>query len=251
LIESGSTKRYLNDYKSHYIADAEAIVDPAHLNPHWRASELRRIQFLLRKLELKSGYKVLDVGCGSGWLSHQALKYDVNIVPIDIGLSGVKSARDRYPHVRHFHVGDLYELPFLDAVFDSLVLSEVLEHIENVFDALKESSRVIKEGGHLMISVPYRENIIQHLCVHCNQLTPGNAHLHSFDSETLVKTCKEAGLVVDKIYFIGNKFLETIGFPLFSVRWPHRVWSGIDEMASKILHKPSFLAVRARKIDCD
>ena len=248
MVDSGSKKKYLSDYKSHYAADAEAIVDPALLKPHWRASELRRTQFLVRKLELKPGDNVLDVGCGSGWLSQQCLKYDINIFPIDLGLLGVKGARDRYPEVDHFQVGDLYKLPFVDSVFDSLVLSEVLEHIENVSMALQEAYRVTKDRGYVMISVPYRENIIEHLCIHCNRLTPGNAHLHSFDSDFLVQTCKDVGLTVDKIYFIGNKFLETIGFPLFSVRWPHGLWSGVDKMVNKILPKPSFVVVRARKI---
>ena len=248
MIDSGSKRQHLKDYRSHYAADAEAIVGPTLLNPHWRASELRRTEFLVKKLKLKSGDNILDVGCGSGWLSQQCLKYDANVFPIDLGILGVKGARERYPKVGHFQVGDVYKLPFVDSVFDSLVLSEVLEHIENVSMALRESRRVIKDGGHVMISVPYRENIIEHLCIHCNRLTPGNAHLHSFDSNTLVQTCKDAGLIVEEVYLICNKFLEILGFPLFSVRWPHSVWNGIDKIANKILFKPSFVAVRARKI---
>ena len=110
--------------------------------------------FSLLSTHIKSGSSILDVGCGSGWLSKQCLKYDANVFPIDLGILGVKDARKRYPEVGHFQVGDVYKLPFVDSVFDSLVLSEVLEHIENVSMALRESRRVIKDGGHVMISVP-------------------------------------------------------------------------------------------------
>ena len=49
----------LSDYKNHYSVDAEAIVDPEALNPHWRASERRRLQLLVRLLALQAGERVL------------------------------------------------------------------------------------------------------------------------------------------------------------------------------------------------
>jgi len=50
--------------------------------------------------------------------------------------------------------GSVYELPFADASFDCIIISEVLEHLHREHDALRELSRVLKPGGILAVSVP-------------------------------------------------------------------------------------------------
>ena len=193
--------------------------------------------------------RVLDVGCGSGWLAHQCTDFGASVFAIDIGIEGVRGARDRYTDVRYYQVGDLYSLPFVDEKFDALVLSEVLEHLEDIPKALSEAARVLKPGGRIIVSVPHKEKIIRHLCIHCNKFTPGNAHLHSFDVQVLKGLCHDAGFSVSSTYYTGNKLLEVCGFPLLSRRWPYRFWQLLDSFANLLLKRPAFLAICATKID--
>ena len=51
-------------------------------------------------------------------------------------------------------VGDVTRLPFEDASFDKMILSEVLEHLPDDTAALREARRVLKPGGVLAITVP-------------------------------------------------------------------------------------------------
>jgi SAM-dependent methyltransferase len=51
--------------------------------------------------------------------------------------------------------GDLCALPFADACFDGVVLTEVLEHCKNPFKAAKEVHRVLRPGGLALVTSPF------------------------------------------------------------------------------------------------
>lgn len=58
------------------------------------------------------------------------------------------------------HVGaDILALPFRDGAFDAIKASEVLEHVAAVPQALVECRRVLRPGGHLVITVPFLERL--------------------------------------------------------------------------------------------
>ena len=233
----------LVDYKAHYQTDAEAIVDPLALAPVRRASEDRRMETLVRILALRPGERLLDIGCGSGWFGDRCQRQGVAVWAMDIGFRGVAGAKVRFPQAASYQVGDLYFLPFAAASFDAVVLSEVVEHLEDIDSALAEARRVLRPGGRLLVSVPYRETIVDHLCIHCNQLTPANAHLHCFDEATLAAYFHRQNLQIRKMQLMTNKLLELSGFPHFSARWPYAAWRLVDALLNKIVRKPAFLCV--------
>ncbi len=115
----------------------------------------RRARILLDYLDLRDGDRVLDCGCGFG----------VHLMQMGrlrrLDLVGVDMARDRLVHARRESVpaalanADSNRLPFRDECFDRVLMSEVLEHLEDDRRALAEVRRVLKPGGILAISVPH------------------------------------------------------------------------------------------------
>lgn len=228
----------LSDYKLHYQADAEAIVDPQALDPRRRASEERRLETLVRLLGLQPGERVLDVGCGSGWLGACCQRRGAIVCAMDLGWVGVAGAKARFGEAA-YQVGDLYHLPFAAECFDAVVLSEVVEHLEDIDAALAEARRVLRPQGRLVVSVPYRETIVEHLCIHCNKLTPAHAHLHRFDEETLAAYLRRQGFAIGAVRLTTNKLLELVG----SAGWPYAAWRVADGILNKIVPKPAFLCM--------
>ena len=239
----------LADYREHYRADAEGIVDPGELDRLRHASEHRRFEALVRLLHLQPEERVLDIGCGSGWLADRCQAAGARVLAMDIAPAGVGAARGRFPGISDFLAGDGYYLPCADASFDAVVLSEVVEHLEEVEMALNEARRVLKPGGRALVSVPYREQILQHLCIHCNRMTPAIAHLHSFDESKLNGHLRNCGLVTGPKVLLTNKLLELAGFPRWSRRWPYWCWRGMDRLFNRIVPRPGFLCVLAVRTD--
>lgn len=97
---------------------------------------------------------LLDAGCGEGFVTEQIKQCfpEWNITGIDGALEAVLFARKHIKGV-YFEVGNLYSLDFPDRAFDIVVCSEVLEHLNDPKQALKELKRVSKTA--LLLTVPH------------------------------------------------------------------------------------------------
>jgi ubiquinone/menaquinone biosynthesis C-methylase UbiE len=99
--------------------------------------------------------RVLDIGCGNGiytqWL---AKKCDV-AVGIDHNQKNLDWAKTEFPHCE-FVFSNGESLPFDDNSFGAVMLTEVLEHLQDDRATLKEIARVLRPGGVLLISTPHR-----------------------------------------------------------------------------------------------
>jgi len=107
--------------------------------------------FLLKSLKKsfdKLSGKILDFGCGSSPYK-SLIKYDE--------YTRVDFENESHP-VGNSVIDVFYDgstLPFQDNSFDSILCTEVLEHIPNLDKILKELHRVLKQNGKILISVPF------------------------------------------------------------------------------------------------
>ena len=127
-------------------------------------------------------------------------------------------------------------------------MSEVLEHLEKPLPALGEIKRVLSADGELLISVPYKEKISFHLCVHCNQPTPLNAHFHSFDEKKIKAMLSASGLELQKILTINNKIAHRLHLNIFLKSLPYSVWRLFDWIVNLISPKASHMIVLVKKV---
>ncbi|MFC1693343.1 class I SAM-dependent methyltransferase [Candidatus Latescibacterota bacterium] len=225
---------------------------PEDMRHFRRYQEKRRLRVVSGLVQKEKVTQVLDLGCGSGWLSEILHRKGFRVSAIDLGLDSLKRASVRLKKRNiaiPFISGDIYNLPFCDAHFDAVVASEVLEHLEKPHDALNEIARIIRPGGYCIVSTPYRERIEEILCIHCNKKTPVNAHLHTFDEKIMEHMLLKSGFELQKCITFANIHTEHLGIAGLTFFLPYSIWRVMDALACKLLARQSYMAVRAVKKD--
>jgi ubiquinone/menaquinone biosynthesis C-methylase UbiE len=108
---------------------------------------------ILGMLNLQVDDLVLDCGCGDGYYLNSIVECKANPVAADWKLSkGILFSRNKQPKVP-FLKADAQKLPFADSQFDTVLLSSVLQMVENDEELLRECHRVLRNSGVLVLSV--------------------------------------------------------------------------------------------------
>ena len=97
-----------------------------------------------------AGLRVLDIGCGGGFLAEQFAALGCRVTGVDQSPASVSTAR-AHAAGRGLRIGYLAgageELPVPDAAFDVACCCDVLEHVTDVDRVISETARVLKPGG--------------------------------------------------------------------------------------------------------
>lgn len=100
--------------------------------------------------------RVIDIGCGTGHLLlalGDRIDQPLHLYGLDFSDSAIRRARQLVKSAQ-FVVASVYAIPYPDESFDLVTCTETLEHLERPESALQEMSRVLRTGGHLVITVP-------------------------------------------------------------------------------------------------
>lgn len=117
-----------------------------------------RAQTVLGLLAVQSGERVLDIGCGNARDIARIAERGGEVAGVDISAGMVAAAKQELECMGMggitLQVGDATSLDFPDASFDKVLCSEVIEHIPDAPQALREMRRVLRPGGSLVLSTP-------------------------------------------------------------------------------------------------
>lgn len=175
------------------------------------------------------------------------------MVSLDISLINLQKAREKVPVNSHFCVSsDAFALPFSNGSFDLVIASEVIEHTLDPAGFVAELLRVVKKGGELLITTPYKEKLQYSLCIHCNKPTPLHAHIHSFDEKILTSyfsKLKSEGVKFDSLEWatFGNKLLIFLRTYVILQIYPFWLWKFKDRAMNFLFNKPAHIIVKCRK----
>ena len=247
----------LADHTAHYRRDAEYFDYFAPRSGADLDAACRIQQAVLAAMPAVSSGAVLDLGSGDGWL-HAALASRTRtaerndtaavVVSCDLGINNLRKIRQRQPAAL-LVAADAGRLPFRDGSFEVVVASEVLEHLNAPGDVVRALANILAPKGRIVVTTPYRETIRYSLCIHCNEPTPVNAHLHSFDESALGTFFMDAGLARIRHETFQNKAMVFLRLSYFLRFLPWRLWRVIDRLCNFVYPKPHSIVMTGDRIE--
>jgi 2-polyprenyl-3-methyl-5-hydroxy-6-metoxy-1,4-benzoquinol methylase len=122
---------------------------------------LAGLAYLLQQLELFPGARVLDFGCGTGWLSRVLATMGMSVIGTDVSENALALARKfiaRDPLADSFDLAfrafDSVRLPLEDASVDRIACFDAFHHVYDQEATLREMARVLKPGGIIAFHEP-------------------------------------------------------------------------------------------------
>lgn len=164
-----------------------ASPDPAEVAPGSRLMAGRIAEFYHQRLPTYARGELLDLGCGQVPLFQSYRERVSGVTCID------------WQHCRHEHCHldqewDLNQpLPVADAQFDTVILSDVLEHVTEPQQLITEIARVLKPKGHLLLNVPF------FYCIHERPYD-----YYRYTEFALRRFMLQAGLTVEELTPLGG-----------------------------------------------
>lgn len=177
-----------------------------------------RLKFLVRQLS-PADKSVLNIGVGNGYLEKMIRarpERDVySLDPSEVAIARLRTEIDM--DAGHAKVGYSQAIPFPDNWFDVVIMSEVVEHLEDdvIADTLREITRVLRPRGRYLGTVPADERLEAHqvVCPKCGELFHPVGHVQSFSKERLSRLLQRdfQDVTVKHVYLVGWQMLNWKG----------------------------------------
>lgn len=177
------------------------------LQEFWHKTRFRKV----RQFASPVDGSVLDIGSADGVFTKQILEATgaVKIIGIDVLQTSVDWANGHWKDPRMtFKLGDANKLSFASDSFSAVFALEMLEHVQDPDQVLREIKRVLKRGGYAILLVPtdvwYFKFLWDYFWTKFRGKVWQDTHLQSFTGDSLVRFVKRAGfkvLLTDQFMF--------------------------------------------------
>ena len=188
--------------------------------------------------------RLLDVGCGSGWLLESMQSLGWTVEGVDLDPRAVDGARSRGLRV---HLGHVDQLDLPAESFDVVTMSHYIEHVYEPAAVIAACYRLLKPGGRLVIVTPNTRSLGHRLYGKDWRGLEPPRHLHLFNPDALGAAVRRGGFGKFRVWtslrdayemFLGSRSIRgrcTIGAPQSApVRWWARGAELFEWLALKV-----------------
>lgn len=221
-----------------YLADRFGYDNGATPAERWRARLARlypgraaEFDFSVLWLPASARGRLLDIGCGDGWLIRHMNALGWSAEGVDFDPRAVAQARGAGLTV---HQGSLFDQRFHDASFDAITMSHSIEHVHDPVAWLAECRRVLRPGGQLILVTPNSESLAQKwFGAHCLALDPPR-HLYLFNRDSLERVAERAELRITRTFTSANNANNVFIASRSIQRTGHFEWNSRPSFVSRL-----------------
>jgi len=186
--------RYANILKGYTEGYSQSYINK-------KAKKIRRAKRRIRKMKkIKPEGRWLDIGCSAGFILSVANSANYETYGIEIDPLGVKHAREVF-ELDNIFQGTFEDHHFDDGFFDIITLYDVIEHVQDLNEIVKELKRILGKKGVIEIWTPdighWR---VPKTLIEWEAIKPSE-HLYYFNKKTLSMILNKYGLKIIKKRF--------------------------------------------------
>lgn len=166
-----------------------------------QTQDAEHLDKILQFIKITGGMKILDLGCGSGYLSFPIAEShpDCEVIGLDIvsdalNVNRVKAEGKRLNNLSFVSYGGI-NLPFDAGYFDLVVTRYALHHFPDIEHSIGEMSRVLKNGGKLFISDPSPNECDTERFVDDYMRLKNDGHIKFYTRDEWTNICGRHGLI--------------------------------------------------------
>lgn len=171
------------------------------LQRYWHTNKLVEVILAIRKRKI-SPENILDMGCASGWFLSKIAKVfkDSDCYGIDVYKEAVDFGKKKYKKIT-FRKEDIHNVSYKSNSFDVIICTEVLEHVVDPLQVLKEIKRLLRRNGVAVIEMDTGNFLFRAIWYWWTHLRHGvweDAHIHAFNAKKLEKLIRKSGLLIQE-----------------------------------------------------
>lgn len=180
-------------------------------NNWWFVSRRKILRALLKKYlpGADTARDILDAGCGTG-INLALLAEFGRVTGVDSSEEAIRFCQMR--NESQVRLASIEHLPFEEETFEVITALDVLEHIEDDRQAMRELSRVCKTGGYMLVTVP----VFPSLWGDHDEI---NQHVRRYEPARMIQLLENNGFAIEH-----RSFMNTWLFP---AAWVWRWWRKI------------------------
>jgi SAM-dependent methyltransferase/chromosome segregation ATPase len=202
------------------------VVEPALWNEH--------ISRYLYAASLATGKRVLDAGCGTGYGTACLGRGAALAVGFDVSEDAIAFAKSHYGKRARFRTGSAEQFSEEDGSFDVVTAFEVIEHLENWPNLIKEANRVLTGDGVFLVSTPNKTYYAETR----GGSGPNPYHVHEFDYDDFLAALTA---VFPHVAILGQNRTESFTFRAEEA--PGSSWVDFGEVTEPVARAHFYLAV--------
>ncbi len=145
---------------------------------------------------IKKNLKLLDVGCGSGQFLYEMKNLGLKVNGVEPSDFDEKSSEKYNLNIKK---NDLLSAKFPSNSFDLITMNQVLEHVPNPSEIIKEIFRILNKNGTFIVAVPNKRSFAHKIFKKNWYQLDVPRHLFDFSDKILSKELKKAGFKAIKI----------------------------------------------------
>lgn len=226
LTKASALKLYSKAYFNNEIQTNRAVIPK---------NQVKRLVYILRKLTLAPGDKILEIGCGLGFFLKLATDHGLKAQGVEISSFAATYGRQNF-NVNIYN-GELDGFQCEDRSFSAIVMFDLLSHLYNPRVFLKRIYRLLKEDGFLVMRVGDKTGFFEKF----NQKRwSAPEHVYHFTYRTLSRILKESGFSViayDPAFDSGFPYLPNCS----SNKWLRYMFIVVNKILNKIFMSIRFM----------